>query len=299
MRSYDAMLQRKEQEVEDVKRVEATRDARLGRYNAEKVARYEKDLVEYRKKIARDRMNEAAVCECMRAVSNEMCSLSSAELTKRQAECSNEYGRRAGRSTEGARDMGRFPKPPPPTPSGMPAPEVAQLMDGMNDCLKRKVPYYTSPIAAFPGFVAGPMRYPALQTSGQPLVVYDPASFNKLEPVPRALVLARPVADYVLRLREKAHTVEEIERARKEFSSETVTPLLEIDRLMGFLVRCVYDRGLIPPDDDYDPRRFYRKTFAPSVGRSDMFWRLRESNMSASFNSGFLPAYIAMDLPLK
>jgi len=144
--------------------------------------------------------------------------------------------------------------------------------------------------------------YPTLQMGGQPRVVYTASSVDALGPMERVMVLARPVAEYVLRVRAMSYPPKEIADAQRAFAFEARTPFTEIDILVGWLVRCLYDRGLIGlRGDASDPRRYYPGVFAgrDSFSGSDEINRLREKDMFFGFPFGLLPAFIAMDVPFR
>jgi len=123
---------------------------------------------------------------------------------------------------------------------------------------------------------------------------------KSLDPMVRAMLLARPMAEYLLQERKADFQDDYVNRQRAmswegPISSKMDT-LEEIDSIVGFLLRCVQDRGLIPVED---PRAFYRAAFASYDGMqmNDPLWEDRKKKMFLGYTSGFLPAYIAMDVP--
>jgi hypothetical protein len=196
----------------------------------------------------------------------------------------------------GGKGIKREPKIPPIPPKPNPL-DPGNLVENMNDCLRRKTSYYNRPVT--PQQANTGNKYAQLQNP-PPVVIYDAQMLQPLDPMVRAMLLARPVAEYLLQERKADFRDEYVTRQRALSDqgpiSSKMDTLEEIDSIVGFLLRCVQDRGLIPMED---PRAFYRSTFASYDGlqMNDPMWEERKEKMFIGYTSGFLPAYIAMDVP--
>lgn len=170
--------------------------------------------------------------------------------------------------------------------------DAQNLVNAMNDCLKARIPYYSSPINKVVEGQTG-SGYPVISSFDTGTLTVDPQRFANASSISQAMLLARPVAEYVLNLRDTTFTKDQLAQCRSTYEGPS-NEQLEIYRLVGYLTRCLQVKGLIPEDD---PRPLFRNTFTSGISPVGSFWQEREDEMFHGFNDyPILPACTAMDL---